>query len=301
MKIAITTPGGHVGSAVTDFLLGLGSDIHVKLLARRRITLKEFVERGAEVAVGSQDDADYLTKATQDVDALFWVTPPAYGSDNFRAFQNRVGRAAAAAIRTNQIPRVVNLSSLGAQHDSEMGPVNGLHDVEQLLDDAAINIVHLRACFFFENLLGQRERIRKAGRISLPIAASRRLPMIAARDVGRVAAERLANRNWTGRNVRELHGAADLSYDEVAEILSTALGRKIAYVECSRDEARHAILELGASENVADLMLELYAAADSGRYRPLQARSPETTTRTPLAEFAREVLLPLIAAPSTPH
>jgi uncharacterized protein YbjT (DUF2867 family) len=301
MKIAITTPAGHVGSAVTDFLLGLGSDIHVKLLARRRFTIKDFAARGAEVAIGSLDDADYLTKATQDVDALFWVTPPAYGSDNFRAFQNRVGQAAASAIRVNQIPRVVNLSSIGAQHGSGMGPVNGLHDVEELLDDAAANIVHLRPGFFFENLLRQRDRIRKTSRISMPISGSRRLPMIAARDVGRAAAERLANRNWTGRNVRELHGAADLSYDEVAKILSDGLGRKITYVQCSRDEARHAILESGVSENVADLMLELYEAADTGRYRPLQARSPETTTRTPFADFAREVMLPLLHASTMPH
>ena len=35
MKIAITTPTGHVGSAVADFLLDLGDDVSVKLLGRR--------------------------------------------------------------------------------------------------------------------------------------------------------------------------------------------------------------------------------------------------------------------------
>ena len=93
MKIAVTTPTGHVGSAVVDFLLEFGGDIRVVLLGRRPDKLKKFVQRGAEMAIGSQDDADYLVKATRDVDALFWATPPGYGSDDVRAFQNRLGKA----------------------------------------------------------------------------------------------------------------------------------------------------------------------------------------------------------------
>ena len=121
MKIAITTPTGHVGSAVADFLLDFGGDVSVKLLGRRPEGLAKFTERGAQMLIGSQDDADFLIKATEDVDALFWVTPPGYGSDNVRAFQNRLGKAAATAVRTNRIARVVNLSSIGAQSLRESG------------------------------------------------------------------------------------------------------------------------------------------------------------------------------------
>ena len=135
MKIAITTPSGHVGSAVTDFLLDFGGDIHVKLLARRPKNLENFVKRGAELCIGSQDDSNFLVSATRDVDALFWVTPPGFGSDDLRAFQNRIGKAGAFAIRTNKISRVVNLSSIGAHLSSGVGPINGLYDVEGLLDE----------------------------------------------------------------------------------------------------------------------------------------------------------------------
>jgi hypothetical protein len=51
-----------------------------------------------------------LIRETNDIDALFWLTPPGYGSDNPKAFQNRLGKAAATAILTNKIPRVINLS-----------------------------------------------------------------------------------------------------------------------------------------------------------------------------------------------
>ena len=267
MKIAISTPSGHVGSAVADFLLDFGGDIHVKLLGRRPEKLRTFVERGAALAVGSQDDVNYLVKATEGIDALFWATPPGLGSDDVRAFQNRHGRAAATAIHNNRIPRVVNLSSLGADASSGVGPINGLHDVESRLDDVADNVTHLRAGFFFENLLWQIDAIRELGRILLPITATRRFPMIATRDVGRSAAIWLASRSWSGRNVHELYGPAELSFHEVADILTGAIGRRITYVKCDLEGTREALLNNALSENAADVMLELYDAMETGRLR----------------------------------
>jgi uncharacterized protein YbjT (DUF2867 family) len=297
MKIAVTTPAGHVGSAVVDFLLEFGGDMRVVLLGRRPDKLTAFVKRGAELAIGPQDDADYLVKATRGADALFWATPPGYGSDNVRAFQNRLGRAAATAIRTNGIPRVVNLSSIGAHLDSGVGPISGLHDVEGLLDEAATHITHLRPGFFFENLLWQLDSIRNAGRFFLPISGTRRYPMIATRDIGRVASARLASRGWIGHFVGELHGPADLSFDEVAGILSQTLGRKVEYVQCDREQARQAMLNNAMSENAAGLMLEMYDAVESGRLQTIQPRSTKTTTPTTLTEFARDVILPMIGEP----
>jgi uncharacterized protein YbjT (DUF2867 family) len=297
MRIAVTTPTGHVGSAVADFLLDFGGNVQVRLLGRRADKLTDLIQRGAETVIGSQDDVDYLCRATQGVNALFWATPPGYGSDNVRAFQNRLGTVGAKAIETNQIARVVNLSSIGADMESGNGPIGGLNDVEGLLNETACHVVHLRPGFFFENLLWQLDSIRKWGRISLPISASTRYPMIAARDIGRAAAVRLTSTGWTGQIVQELHGPAELSFREVAEILTEVLGRKIVYIKCDREEMRDMMLKNAMTENAADLMLELYKAVDAGRLRLTQPRSPETTTPTTLAEFARDVIVPLLATP----
>ncbi len=297
MRIAITTPSGHVGSATADFLCSVGGDVKVKLLGRRPEKLRALVDRGAKVCVGAQDDADFLSRETRDVDALFWVTPPGYGSDNLRAYQNRLGKAAAAAIRGNHIPYVVNLSSIGAHLGSGVGPINGLHDVEALLDDVATNITHLRPGFFFENVLWQLDSIGKWGRISLPVSGSRLYPMISTRDIGRVAADRLMSRDWIGRRVCELHGPADLTFDEMATILSASLGRRIVYVRSEPQEMRQNLIGAGMSENAADLMLEMYDALENGRLQAAQLRSKDTTTPTTFAEFAHDVLLPRMTEP----
>lgn len=293
MRIAITTPSGHVGSAVTHFVLEAGAG--VRLLARRPEKLRDFANRGAKVVRGSQDDSEYVTWMTHDVDALLWVTPPGYGSDDLRAYQNRLGMVAAEAIRANQIPRVVNLSSIGANLYSGVGPIGGLHDVEGLLTDACENIVHLRPGFFFENFLWHIEEIRDHGLIRMPLSGSTRYPMLATRDIARVAADCLLDEKWKGREIRELHGPEDLSLHEAAAAISVGLQRKVEFQKIDREEARREMLDVGMSENAADLMLEMYEAVETGRLRPTQLRSPQTTTPTTLTEFAREVLTPMIA------
>lgn len=294
MRIAVTTPTGQIGSSTVECLLELGGDVRVVLLGRRPEKLRSFVRRGAEMAIGSQDDTEYLVNATQGVDALFWVTPPGYGSDDLRGFQNRLANAAAVAILQNKIPRVVNLSSVGANLHSGAGPISGLHDVEQTLNAAAPNITHLRPGFFFENLLWQLESICQRNRISLPIDGARRYPMLATRDIARVAASRLASRGWSGHFISELHGPADLSFNEVAEILTQTLRRDIDYAQSTPEEARQMMLENALSENAADMLLEMYQAVSSGHLRPIQPRSQQTTTPTTLAEFTRDVLEPMI-------
>ena len=166
-----------------------------------------------------------------------------------------------------------------------------------MLDDAADNVTHLRPGFFFENLLWQLDSIKKWGRISLPLSGSQRYPMIATRDIGRVAAQRLMDPTWSGHFVKELHGPADLSFDEVAGILSGRPWPEDRVRQCDPQEMRQGMLDNALSENAADLMLEMYDAVETGRLQSIQPRSAETTTPTTLTEFVREVMLPMIGEP----
>ena len=98
--------------------------------------------------------------------------------------------------------------------------------------------------------------------------------MIAAPQIGRIAAEQLTDRTWTGHVVRELHGPVDLSFHEAAEILTEVLGRKIVFISCRAEEMRGFMTMDGLSENAVDLLLELYDAVDAGSLTT-QPRSAE--------------------------
>ncbi|MBD2465277.1 NmrA family NAD(P)-binding protein [Oscillatoria sp. FACHB-1407] len=155
------------------------------------------------------------------------------------------------AIAANQIPYVVNLSSNGAHLPQGMGLISGLYEVEQQLNAAASTMIHLQPGFFMENYLMQLEPIRTANSVLLPVSGDRHLAMIATQDIATVAAELLLQRNWSGHAVLGLHGATDLSFDEVAAILSQELGRSIVHVPMTSEQFHDSLLQMEASESVA--------------------------------------------------
>lgn len=295
MRIAIATPTGHIGSKVAELLQEAGS--HLVLLVRDARKVAHFLRRGAEAREGRVEDAEYLKDATRGVDALFWVTPPSYAEKDYREFMRTCGRAAAGAIRANKIARVVNLSSAGAHLEFGAGPINGLHDVERLLNDAASNITHLRPGFFFENYLWQLDGIRRTESVYMTTSGNRRVPMIATRDIADAAARRLLDASWTGRSIRGLHGPANISYDEAAQWISDALGHPVHHVKVPEEAAREAMIGMGMSPNAADMMLEMYRGVENGTLRPAEPRTAETTTPTTFKTFVAEVLVPALGEP----
>jgi uncharacterized protein YbjT (DUF2867 family) len=276
---------GNIGSVITQNLLGKKEK--VRAIGRSKEKLKPFEEKGAEAAVGSLDDPAFLKKAYRGAAALFQMEPPHYTSTDMRSFQRKLGEAAKEAIKAAGVPHVVHLSSVGAELSEGVGPVNGLHDVEALLNESGAAIIHLRPAFFMENFYSMIPLIKQFGIIAMPIRPTVSLPMIATCDIAAAATQMLLAHHWKGTQTRELRSPKTYTGPEVAEVLGQAIGRKINYVQGSPEEARQGIIGAGLSENVADLFVEMYAALDSGRMAPKEKPSAENTTPTTLEAFAK--------------
>jgi uncharacterized protein YbjT (DUF2867 family) len=287
MKVAITTPTGKIGSALTERLLGTDHDLI--LLARDPAKLKAFTDRGATVHAGSLDDKDYVVNATRGVDVLFWVIPPNFASNDYRADQNKAGDSAVAAIAENKISRVVYISSIGAQLGEGVGPINGLHDVEKKLAQTDAHVINLRAGYFMENFLFAAPSISSDSAIYLPISGSARAPFIATSDIAKLAAELIQDTSWTGKSNVELIGPEELSFEEVAETIGDAIGKKVSYFEATSDQAREALIGMGVSQNVADTYVEMYSAFRANKVVPETAPRKGRTT---FKAFAEQVFRP---------
>ena len=293
MPIAITTPTGHIGSRLTRQLFDAGEDL--TLLVRNPDKLPADIRAKARVETGDLTDAAFVARATEGADALFWLTFVPFTEPDPRGAAAHLAAVAAGAVRANRIPHVVNLSSFGAHHASGYGPVSNIQLVENALNDAGENVLHLRPGSFMENFLNQVPTIQSAGSIFAPSPGDVAVPTVATRDIGDVAAQELRDRSWTGRRYRGVHGPADLTGDQSAAILSEALGRPVRHVQVSPEQTRDAFLSMGASPAFADAYVEMYGgfARDP---EPAEPRSPETTTPTTLDAWAREVLAPQVAA-----
>ena len=293
MRIVVSTPTGNIGSVVADRLLDAGAD--VVAVHRDPEKVEDLAARGAQIHEGSLDDAVALGSALLGADALLWVTPNDVKAESVRASQNAFGEVVSAAVRAAGTPRVVNISSIGAQHDEGTGPVAGLHDVEEMLDASGAAVLHLRPAYFFENYVVQVDAIKAMGSIMLPVSGSKSLPMIATRDIGAVAADKLLDDGWSESSILGLHGPNDLTFDEAADTISAAIGRRVPHTTIDEMQARMGLSMLGLSQNVIDTMVEMYQAIESGHMSSAELRTEETTTPTTLAEWAAEVLAPRFA------
>lgn len=291
MSIVITTPTGNVGSRVLQQVLKAGADVSV--IVRQPEKLPDSIRSRVKIHQGSLTDADLVTKAFRGASAVLWVTPADFAQPDAAAYHRELGAIAAAAIRKNNVPYVVNISSVGAQLDNA-GPVSGVGNVERLLDEAAENAFHLRPGFFMENYLAQLESIRADGAVYFPFPDDTAFPIIATQDIGDVAAELLLEAKWSGRQIRGLHGPADLTFAESANILGESLGKPVRHVRITPDQAYQSFLGFGFSPGFAKSYVEMYQALAQPK-AIAELRTPQTTTPTTLREWSDAVLRPLLA------
>jgi hypothetical protein len=99
--------------------------------------------------------------------------------------------------------------------------------------------------------------------------------------------------------MRELLGQRDVSYDEVAKVIGKAIGKPdLRYMQAPDQQVRSAMVQLGMSSNMADLLLEMSASLNSGYMRALEPRSPQNTTPTSYETFVKEEFVPLYESKS---
>ncbi len=293
MKIVVNTPSGRTGRVVADRLLN--AQENVVIISREPTEVEDLVARGARLVGGSIDEPLVLDAALKGADALFWVTP-FVGRQDFMNWARRAGRAAAAAAARHHVNRAVLVSSVGAQHESGVGPV-GVHlNIEASFRAAISNVTSLRAGHFMENYLIYAEMIACTGTIVAPYPAGKKIPMVATRDIGEVAVRCLCDQPSLGFRILGVHGPEDLDQIRAAAIIGEGIGRSIEYIEQTVDEAKQEWLDAGTPGVTVDLLGELYAALRDGRLDPAEPRTPETTTNTSLLQFSREVLKPLVEA-----
>lgn len=283
---------GHTGEVVARNLLSAKQKVRV--VGRDADRLKSLAELGAEVFVADAADASALTNAFKGADAAYVLIPPNSTSNEYRASQDRVSDAIATAVQNAALKKVVSLSSIGADKPSSTGPVVGLYNLEQKLNRiVSANVLHLRAGYFMENTLPQVSAIRGMGTTAGPVRADLKLSMIATQDIGDAAANALLRGDFQGKQTKELLGQRDISYVEAAAIIGKAIGKpSLGYVQPPDEQVRGALTQMGMSTNMADLILEMAHALNSGHMKPLEPRSQQNTTPTSFERFVEEEFLP---------
>jgi uncharacterized protein YbjT (DUF2867 family) len=283
---------GNTGSVIANALLLKGEKVRV--VGRDAARLERFVRKGAEAFVANVSDAAALTKAFTGARAAYLMLPPSMTSQDYRADQERESDAIAKAVKESGLQYAVNLSSYGAHVPEGTGPIAGLHSSEQKLNAiSGLNVLHLRAGYFMENNLAAIGIIQGMGMFGHALLQELKLPMIATRDIGAYAAQRLLNLDFSGKQTRELLGERDISMNEATSVIARGTGKPdLRYVQFPYEQVQQVLMQMGIPPKTAALFIEMYKAINAGVVAAQEPRAVENTTPTSFEKFVQDVFVP---------
>jgi uncharacterized protein YbjT (DUF2867 family) len=259
---AITGITGHVGSAAANILLNNNQQIRAVLRNERKA--QQWLTKGAEVTITELHDEQALEAAFKGTDGVFIMTPPLFESADPMADHDLMLAALTLAIEKAKPGKVVYLSSIGAHLPAGTGAIKKLYDMEQLFQKLSVPTVGIRAGWFMENFAGGISPAKQSGQLdSFLNPTDMLIPMIATKDIGKLAAE-LLQQTWTGHRIIELEGPCQYSAADVAAILSGRLNQSIQVKAISADDYEAVYRSFGASPKASALMAEMTNGFNSG-------------------------------------
>ena len=252
---------GRAGGETARALIERGEAVRVAL--RRPEQSGPWSALGADVAMADMRDAGAMAAALKGASGAFVINPTPLRGDPYRQAED-IGTALARALKQADVPKVVALSSIGAQHVSGTGIVATLNQFERLLEGAAPAIAFLRPGYFVETWSEVAGAAIADGVLPTFLDPKQKIPMVSTIDVGRAAAALLCE-SWAGKRIVELSGPEDWSAGDVADVFSKVIGRTVAPLFVAPSERAGLLAKDGVDDDVAGALLGMYEGIAAGR------------------------------------
>lgn len=277
--VLVTGATGTVGREVVRRLADVG--VRVRAAARRR-SAELLTAPTVDFAELDLDRPSGFDRTLDGVRRVFLLTP----------LHERMVEQAAALIEraaAQGVKHIVRLSAMGADFDPPITLGRVHRAVEALIEQSGIDYTFLRPNAFMQNYLTYfGASLRAAGVFHAPQGAGA-VSLVDARDVAAAAVAALTDAGHAGRAC-DLTGREALTNEQVAAVLSRALGRPVRYVDQTEAEARAALRESGLSPWVVEVVLELYALSRAGGAARVTSGVRDLIGRDPISfeQFARD-------------
>jgi NAD(P)H dehydrogenase (quinone) len=229
---AITGITGKVGGELAQTLLAGGQVI--RAVVRDAKKGEEWAALGCELAIAEMEDASALTAAFTGATAAFILPPPEFdpepGYPEVQAVIDNIVKALTAAKPT----KVLCLSTIGADAVQD-NLLSQRTMMEAALRELRMPLTVLRPAWFIDNAAWDVVSARETGLMhSFLQPMDKAFPMVAAKDVGRVAAD-LIQQDWTGIRLVELEGPSRVSPDGLASAFAHVIGTPVRAVPVPRE------------------------------------------------------------------
>lgn len=262
MKIALTGASGNITKPVAEKLLKDGHDVAV--IGRNASNLDSLVKLGAKAKIGSIEDHAFIKEAFKGADAVYTMIPAPYHVPEWIDYAYRIAKGYAESIRVNNISKVVNLSTYGAHRYEGTGPINSIAQLERALNELkGIDIIHLRAGYFYSNFYQQIPSIKQFGIVGSNHDGSIKMPFVHTRDIAEVVLNALTSSGWNSNSPYYVVSEV-ASFDEVAKTIGKALGKELSWTRFADDQLREGLTSANFPTHLVDKIVELGNQIQSG-------------------------------------
>lgn len=285
--ICVTGAGGTVGSELIKQL----ESAHVPFRAAFfSVEKAEAVRaRGIDAVVIDYNGQETLRAAFQGCDKLFLLGP------NVQA-QTQLELNAVEAAQRVGVRHIVKLSVMGA--GDEAYAIALVHRaVEKAIEASGMAWTFLRPNSFMQNVVTYMSKTIKAEAAFYSASGAAKISHVDVRDIVAVAVEALSRSDHAGK-AYTLTGPDALTYDELADELSQAVGRLIRHISLSPADLKNGMLAEGMPAEIADRMLDLERYYREDQARHITHDIKQVTGRDPrrFAQYAREIASSLHSA-----
>lgn len=289
--IVVTTPTGNIGRHVVRHLLNAGEALRV--IVRDPSKLSPDVRARVEVVEGSHGDPAVVDRAFRGADAVFWLCPPTPSATPAAATVD-FARPGAEAMRRHGVPYIVAATTLGRDTpwQERAGNATGSIHMVDLLRTTGAAVRGLALPAFMDNALRQADTIRQ-GKMLGPIDPDKKLPHTAARDTGAAATGLLIDRSWSGQEDVPVLGPEELSYADLAAIVSEVIGREVHYEHQTYDAYKEAAMARGLTDAFAQGFVDMLRAKEAGMDN-VASRATAIIGSTSFRRWAEEELKPVV-------
>lgn len=245
---AVMGATGHVGSAVTEYLLKRGRS--VLAIAHRREHAEKLRSAGAEIAEVNVHDVRALRSAFNRCRRAFLLNPPAAVSTDTDVEERETVRCILEALDGSGLEYVVAESAYGAQPGERCGDLSVLYELEQGLQKQSIPATIQRAAYYMSNWDHLLEPVLNNKTLPTLFPADLALPMVAPEDLGHTAG-RLLMEDPPRKQITYVEGPEPYSSNDVARAFSKALGFEVVLSVVPENRWESTFKQLGFSDAAA--------------------------------------------------